>query len=129
MTACSRQRCSRPARVEGLCKTHATAEADRLFSLAVRERDGVCRACGSTYALQCAHIVSRRYHVTRWRLNNAVTLCLPCHKRFTEWPLEWEVWVNAEIGAVMHDALKYAARTGDVPHLADVLTKLRTEAP
>lgn len=125
---CSRQRCSRPARTLGLCKTHATSEADRLFSLAIRRRDGACLNCGTTRNLQCAHVVSRRYHVTRWRMSNAVTLCMGCHKRFTEWPLEWEDWVDARLGRVRHDALKYAARNGDVPDLDDVLTDLRRTA-
>jgi hypothetical protein len=42
--------------------------------------------------LQCAHLISRRYLATRYSLMNAVTLCIGCHKYYTEHPLEWEDW-------------------------------------
>lgn len=70
-------------------------ECDRLFAVAVKERDGwACRACGTQMSPQCAHLVSRRYHATRWTLENAVCLCQRCHMKFTCDPLGWEAWVE-----------------------------------
>lgn len=87
-------------------------DADRLFSQAVRERDGwQCRACGSVQGIQCAHIVSRRYRATRWMMANAVALCKRCHMRFTCDPLAWDAWVEERIGTGVGE-LKVLARQG-----------------
>lgn len=73
-------------------------ECDRLFALAVKERDGwACRHCGSHVNPQCAHLVSRRYAATRWDFGvpgNAVCLCQRCHMKFTHDPLGWEAWIE-----------------------------------
>lgn len=70
-------------------------ECDRMFALAVKERDGwSCRACGTQMHPQCAHLVSRRYHATRWILDNAVCLCSGCHMKYTHDPLGWEAWIE-----------------------------------
>jgi 5-methylcytosine-specific restriction endonuclease McrA len=87
-------------------------KADRLFSLAVRERDGHCQACGAHWDLQCAHILSRRYTATRWAMDGAVTLCKGCHMKYTHDPLGWEEWVTERIGARRFRALKLRARQG-----------------
>lgn len=81
-----------PARAKRKAKLH---DADRLFSELIRYRDGwACGACGSPYRPQCAHIVSRRYHATRFDRDNAVCLCAACHTRWTWDPLGWEAWVE-----------------------------------
>lgn len=88
-------------------------KADRLFSLAIRERDDhACRACGSTYRAQCAHIVSRRYGATRWSMDNAVCLCAKCHMKYTHDPLGWEDWVDERFGPERLKGLKLRARAG-----------------
>lgn len=70
-------------------------DADKLFSQFIRTRDGwACRACGSPFNPQCAHIVSRRYRAVRWTPENAVTLCQRDHMRWTHDPLGWEAWVE-----------------------------------
>ena len=71
-------------------------KADRLFSVAIRDRDGRCLACGARDNLQCAHIISRRYtnDGLRWDFQNAVTLCHRDHVFYTYRPLEWESWVD-----------------------------------
>ena len=76
----------------GMCRSHAKAEADRRFSLFIRQRDGKCLRCGKTEGLQCAHICSRRYLSVRWFEWNARALCLGCHKWETEQPLAAEDW-------------------------------------
>jgi len=91
-------------------------ECDRLFANAVKDRDGwACRACGSHMRPQCAHIVSRRYHATRWDLLNAVCLCAGCHVRFTHDPIAWDDWCEERFpGRLEHLRLK--ARQG-VAHI------------
>lgn len=66
---------------------------DNLFSKIVRERDGRCLRCGKTENLQCSHVLPRTYMVTRWNLDNAITLCVGCHLYW--WhknPLEAAAW-------------------------------------
>lgn len=88
-------------------------KADRLFSLAIRERDGhACRSCGEHYRAQCAHIVSRRYDATRWSLDNAVCLCARCHMKFTHDPIGWEAWIDERFGRRRLRGLKVRARQG-----------------
>lgn len=68
-------------------------DADRLFSLYIRARDGwACRRCGSVVNPQCAHVISRTYRAIRWNPDNAVCLCRGCHVMFTHRPLEWADW-------------------------------------
>ena len=124
MTTCSKQRCRRPAKTAGWCKSHATAEADRRFSLWIRRRDGGrCMACGSTERLQCAHIVSRRYRATRWDNDNAVALCSRCHTNYTHHPLEWHEWVDRTFGDAHYGLLRAQALNSPLPDLADVLSE------
>ncbi len=91
-------------------QTGAKGKADRLFSLLVRS-GGRCAACGWTCGcpdrprshttacrLQCAHVFSRRYSLTRCDLENAYPLCASCHHRFTAQPTEWGRWVMAQMG-------------------------------
>jgi hypothetical protein len=92
-------------------------ECDRRFAFHIKQRDAwICRACGNFTRLQCAHIVSRRYHATRWMTGNAVTLCSACHVRFTMDPLAWDAWVEERIGLAAYDELKRIARQG-VAHI------------
>lgn len=88
-------------------------KADKLFSLAVRDRAGnQCQNCGGVYRVQCAHIVSRRYGAVRWALDNAVCLCAKCHMKFTHDPLGWDDWVNERYGPGRLEQLKLRARQG-----------------
>jgi hypothetical protein len=86
---CETQRCKKPARFDGLCKTHAQRKADREFSMEIRERDGRCMAgrmvgpwpemmCNG--GLQAAHLISRRYQATRHNPQNCVSLCAAHHR-------------------------------------------------
>jgi hypothetical protein len=69
------------------------AEADRLFSLVIRTRDDwTCKACGSCFNIQAAHLLSRRYLGTRFMETNCCALCQKCHMKFTYDPLAWEAW-------------------------------------
>lgn len=87
-------------------------EADRQFSLAIRERDEWnCRHCCEhheppTKALQCAHIYSRSIKATRYCADNAIALCAACHKWFTERPVEFRNWLVNELGEGHMDLLR-----------------------
>jgi 5-methylcytosine-specific restriction endonuclease McrA len=92
-------------------------ECDRRFAVAIKDRDGwECRACGGTDRIQCAHVISRRYHATRWSLANAVALCAGCHMKYTHDPLGWEAWVEDRWGSAIYGELKRLARQG-VAHI------------
>lgn len=96
------------AKPKKISRSKLAAKADKLFSLKVRE-DGACRRCGKTTGLQCAHIVSRGYHSTRWDLDNAMCLDQGCHMYFTHHPVEWELFVVACIGQEAYNDLKVRA--------------------
>jgi 5-methylcytosine-specific restriction endonuclease McrA len=98
----------------GLCRTHLVQQADAAFSARVRAV-GRCQHCGSSGALQCAHIVSRRYLATRWDPQNAVALCPRCHVYYTHRPVEWEVWIDARrpTGASWQELRRRALDAGD----------------
>ena len=93
------------------------AECDRRFAIAVKARDAwQCRACGSPYKVQCAHVVSRRYHATRWLLANAMALCSRCHMKWTNDPLGWDLFIEERLGIAAYHELKRMAMAG-VRHL------------
>lgn len=61
----------------------ATTTADSYFSKYVRERDGKCLKCGIKERLTCSHYHRRAISITRFCLDNCITLCSLCHA-------EWE---------------------------------------
>ena len=95
-------------------------KADALFAIHIRNpqrctNSSECRssradATPAGKAIQCAHIVSRRYRNTRWEEANAIPLCAADHKFFTEHPLEWDDWVEALIGVEAYEELKRKAK-------------------
>ncbi len=88
-------------------------ECDRRFALAIKARDGWrCVMCGRTQGVQCAHLISRRYHATRWMLGNAVTLCASCHLGGHMDPLRFEDWCVARLGEAGWAELRAIARRG-----------------
>ena len=112
---CTKQRCNKPASLAGLCKSHATREADRVFSLTVR---GYGECYGKTGfwtgpefkcagVLQCAQLISRRYRNTRWNRHNAVPLCGAHHRWFDTHPVEREDMIRAWVSD--YDTLRQEA--------------------
>ena len=103
-------------------------KADKAFSLWVRDRDGGCIpsswfpdiACNGN--LQCAHVISRRYHAVRWDGANAVAACAAHHLYGTFHPLEWEAAVQH--AGIDLDDLKYRALHDDPQDPDDVLAWL-----
>lgn len=97
-------------------RTALKAEADRLFSRAIRKRDKVCQARGyqfdCSYVLQCAHIIRRRYLATRWSMDGAVALCGAHHIYFTHNDLQWVDWVVERVGESKYQKLRERAKAG-----------------
>lgn len=128
---CSIQRCNKPVRVDTYCRTHATREADRLFSIFIRQRDRKCMRCWDDYAkveefgLQCCHVVSRKYRATRWDPDNAIAMDFRCHSWQTNWPLEGDAYFDRHFGKGHVAEMRYRALNLPVPDLDIVLFELR----
>lgn len=91
-------------------RANLAREADRLFSLWIRARDGQrCRLCGSAERIQCAHLFSRRYRGARWNEANAWALCSKCHMRYTHRPLEWDDLLRSTLGEGAYWSLRRSA--------------------
>ncbi len=89
------------------------AKATKLHSQVVRAR-GECERCGERdYSkLQCAHIVPRRYSLTRCDPTAAWCLCAGCHLKTTEWASMHMELVDATIGRERFDSLRFWALQG-----------------
>jgi len=79
-------------------------KATRLHALITRDH-GECIRCHYTEALQCAHIISRKYSHTRTDLDNAFCLCASCHMYFTDNPVEFGQFTIDQIGEDNYDLL------------------------
>ena len=108
-------------------KTKLKRQADRLFSLIIRSRDG-CERCGEGSQLQCAHVFSRRYLGTRWDERNAFCLDSGCHIFMTYRPLEWEDWCIARMGRDAWEALRQKALIVTKPDYPMLVESLRQRA-
>lgn len=91
-------------------------KATRLHAETVRAR-GVCEAAGwhdmaCSARLECAHIIGRRYAATRCDPDNAFCLCSAHHRYFTEWPYEFQRFIESTIGANAYDDLRARAMAG-----------------
>ncbi len=119
----------------GIYGTGKKAKATKLHSLVVRQR-GFCERCGERdYSkLQAAHIVPRRYSVTRCDPNAAWALCAGCHLRTTEHADEHMSLVADTIGLDAFLEMKRRAEVGVKANDAywqqwiDLLTPMLKEA-
>lgn len=88
-------------------KAKLEADCDKLWSLCVRERDKICRYCGSDYKLSAHHIRGRAAHSTGFLIRNGITLCWEnCHclQKFN--PEKFQDRVIEVIGDEEYQALK-----------------------
>ena len=80
-----------------------------------KERDcnqwQICEWCGKTINLQCCHIFSRRFLVTRWDHNNALCLCAGCHRKGHDKPPEFVEFIKDYLGTRKYNALRRKAKT------------------
>ena len=87
------------------------AELDKVCSMLVIHRDGLCQKCGSSKALAAHHAFGRRHMSVRWDLDNLVALCWPCHKHFAHGdPLGFATWYCEKIGMGTYEKLTMRAR-------------------
>lgn len=93
-----------------------TKKLDTLFSKLIRAV-GKCHVCGTDQNLQCCHIISRRYHQTRWDLRNAIAMCRSHHVYYTYRPIEWEIYIEKSFGKKHYLALRdKAQKIGKLDH-------------
>ena len=84
--------------------------ADKLFSAYIRSK-GFCEWCGKQDdTLQCSHIFSRRFLVTRWLPLNANCLCAGCHFKWHQKPIEGVEWIKEYLGEDVYDELRRIAK-------------------
>ena len=95
-------------------KVHAKEQATILHSMVVRARAGYrCERCGKTSGqMQCAHIFSRAYTMTRTDEANAWCLCASCHRYLTQNPLEHVNFAYETIGQARFLLLRDKAYSG-----------------
>lgn len=126
---CHRQRCNRIATVEGYCKSHAKQECDRMARQVVLERDKhTCQRCGTTEAVQWAHILTRSELSIRWNPLNSLALCAGCHVYMTHRPVEWMDWVDAHYDENRIDKLRLLRRgILGAPDYAAIIAELRAK--
>ena len=90
--------------------------ADIAFSRALRESyDWNCQKCNLNFShdhgmLDAAHIHTRKHRSTRWCYKfGAIPLCKSCHRRFTDFPLEWGDFCKSYFGEAWYDEAKRKA--------------------
>jgi hypothetical protein len=90
--------------------------SDIAFSKAIRESyDYTCCHCEISYRhdpayMHCAHIHTRKHRSTRWDARHgAVALCAKCHRRFTDYPVEWGEFLRGFLGDDGYDEAKKLA--------------------
>jgi hypothetical protein len=121
---CSVRTCHRRPRVLGICQTHAVARADRVVAAFVKKRDGGCVVVHGSHGggLQWSHLISRRYHATRWDPDASVAMCAAHHVWFTHHPLEFEDWRGFWCGPSGLEMLKRTALASARPDLEQIIT-------
>lgn len=85
-------------------------KADRLFSQVIRQH-GRCESCQRRENLQCAHIISRRFNLTRCDTRNAFCLCARCHMYYTDHPVEFAEFVMGSWAGTHYDALRHKSQS------------------
>ena len=98
----------RGAAVSNIYGKGPKGKATKLHAELVRSR-GRCERCGSTWQLQCAHIISRRYSATRTDERNAWCLCATCHLFLGGHEFEHVEFALATIGAEVYAELRAKA--------------------
>jgi len=88
---------------------------DAVFSDLIRLRvNYTCENCGhceggKSQAIQCAHIISRKYKLVRYHPDNAFCLCASCHMNFTDHPLLFADFVREKQGSELPDIIREIA--------------------
>lgn len=88
-------------------RSKCIGKLDKLWSLAIRSRDKVCRKCKKAPASQAAHIFTRNNMSTRWEGENGLGMCYYDHIIWAHrQPIEFTLWVEEELGKQKFKALR-----------------------
>ena len=118
----------KPKKVKKTTRMAIIKKLDVLFSKQVRERDGVCQYCKKSSTTYCHHIFSRRHMGTRWLMENAVSLCVYCHRfRAHGDPENFRDFIIGRIGQRKFDELKWKAYTPTKFTVNDLLFMLKVK--
>lgn len=80
-------------------KSYWKNQCDKIFAEIVKlKANGKCEETGTAQNIQCAHIIPRNYHSTRWDFDNAIALNFKRHKYYTHHPVEWREFINNKFG-------------------------------
>lgn len=111
-------------------KKYLKNKADKLFSAFIRA-EGKCEWCGAVNdTLQCAHIFTRSYNITRFDPLNAVCLCAKCHWRWHKEPIEAVEWIREYLGSDVYDELRFKAKNRvDKIDLEQIIKDLQEGSP
>ena len=105
-------------------KGYFIRKADKLWSLAIRQRDKRCVICGRIDTLQAAHIFSRVSRVTRWDLLNGLALCYWHHFHFAhKEPILFAEFVKKYLGKE-YAVLRRRHNESRVFSINDILEKI-----
>ena len=100
-------------------------ECTRLHSRIVRHLNPMCECECGLVSTDAAHIISRKYSLTRTDTDNAYGLAAPCHALFTVNHGEWMDFVDRTIGRDEYDRLWGKANSGSKVDWFDELDRLR----
>lgn len=93
-----------------ISKISLKKKADTLFSAFIRSH-GSCEWCGAINdTLQCAHIFTRSYNITRFDPLNALCLCAKCHFRWHKEPIEAAEFAKEYLGIDVYEELRFKAK-------------------
>ncbi len=95
---------------------------DDIVGQIVRSK-GKCERCKSRSQLQCCHINSRKYNLTRWDLDNLLCLCATCHSHFHDHPLELGDFVKKVKGEIIWENLQEVYKSQTKYALDDLIIK------
>jgi 5-methylcytosine-specific restriction endonuclease McrA len=106
-----RKRVKRSVRPHAVRQTKRAAQErklDRLWAdriLGGHPRTERCWIGCGRFATDAAHLISRRYKLTRWHPANGKPLCRECHAYYTARPEVWEIrveqWLTADFYAYL----------------------------
>lgn len=75
--------------------------------------------------LQAMHLISRRFHATRWDLDNGLPGCAGVHMWYTCNPEAWGLFLARYLGIGVYEGMLTRARDGAKPDLREVLARLQ----
>lgn len=101
-------------------------QADAVFSLWIRKRDGRCVCCGSTENAQAGHLIRRGKHSVRFEESNVNRQCKRCNYLHEFHPQVYTAWYIRKYGAAHYiDLVEMSMKVRKIPRseLEDIIRK------